>query len=632
MQDYSQLERFGVHYCHPTPTNIVVSDLKLPDISGLDILLALKKFNPDAAFILMTGHASLETAIEAVNRGAFAYHVKPLDMEALNNSVRNALKQQQLLAENRDLLDRLQLSNKELTKSNTKLRTTTEQLQQSELKYRTVVEQSADGIFIAEVHNGRFIEANPSMEALTGYCREELLQLSLPLLHAEAEQVSATNSVGRMLEDDPAASNYLSLRKKDGRQVSVDLNTNVVEYQGRRVALGIIRDITERRREEERLRETARLVSIGELAAGVAHEINNPLTVVIGFSEILLAKDLPEPEGSRVQRIYSEAQRAAKIVQNLLSFARRREPEKRYVDVAAILERALELKAYDFKVSNIQVVSEWATDLPHTMVDEHQLVQAILNIMTNAEQAMMKSNDEGEMGIRVGRSGDRIRISISDDGPGIPQEHLYRIFDPFFTTKEVGTGTGLGLSICYGIIRQHGGEIWAESVPGKGATFHIEIPVSGPVGEMPHEEPQSAHSPGSVKQILVVDDEPNIRNLLVEALSTEHYTVDQTADGQEAWHKLQRKSYDCVLMDLKMPGMSGQQLYKLITESHLELARKVVFITGDTVSPETSAFIEATGNPALNKPFSIEELRKQILEFNGSADRPAAPESLLAQG
>ena len=149
---------------------------------------------------------------------------------------------------------------------------------------------------------------------------------------------------------------------------------------------------------------------------------------------------------------------------------------------------------------------------------------------------------------------------------------------------------------------------------------------------MPDEEPEPVQCLVSEKRILVVDDEPNIRNLLVEGLSTEHYTVDQTADGQEAWHKLQRKSYDCVLMDLKMPGMSGQQLYELITESHMDLARKVVFITGDTVSPETSAFIEATGNPALNKPFSIEELRKQILKFNGPADRPAAPESLLAHG
>ena len=320
-------------------------------------------------------------------------------------------------------------------------------------------------------------------------------------------------------------------------------------------------------------------------------------------------KGLPEPIQSRVQRVFSEAQRAAKIVQNLLSFARRREPEKRYMDVTAILERALELKAYEFKVSNINVTSEWQPDLPRTMVDQHQLMQVILNLLTNAEQAMIDAKGGGELLIRTTRRGDKIMMSVADDGPGILPEYVHKIFDPFFTTKGVGKGTGLGLSICYGIVHQHGGEIWADSTPGKGTAFHIELPILGPTGETEEKDLVPRHRSASGQQILVVDDEPNIRQLVTEALSLEHYIVDQAEDGEEAWSKLQQRPRDCIIMDLKMQGMSGQRLYELIVGFDRELAQKVIFTTGDTVSADTHAFIAATGNPFLSKPFTMGELR-----------------------
>ena len=445
--------------------------------------------------------------------------------------------------ENRELLERLQSSNERLTLSNAQLQAAAEHLQQSENKYRTVVERAADGIFIVAPESGRFIELNPSMEILTGYPREELLAMILPLLLPEGEQLAAIELLNRTVERGRGAAEYLSFRKKNGKRISIDLNTTLVEYQAGKAVLGIARDITERKAVEERLRETSRLISVGELAAGVAHEINNPLTIILGFSQLLSSRDLPEPMGDQIQRIYSEAQRTAKIVQNLLSFARRREPEKRYLAVTEILERALELKSHDFKMdANIEVARRWAPNLPRIMADEHQMIQVILNILTNAEHAMTESGSGGKLDIGADRVDNKLRISFTDDGPGISGEQLRRIFDPSFTTKEVGKGTGLGLSICYGIVRQHGGEIWAESSPDKGATFYIELPIVAPGGEVRAEDIVLKHGRKASRSTAAcgtglderVPTESGMRNLPIGRPGFgKHYTVDSAQDGHD---------------------------------------------------------------------------------------------------
>ena len=229
---------------------------------------------------------------------------------------------------------------------------------------------------------------------------------------------------------------------------------------------------------------------------------------------MLMCARLPEPAAHQVRRIHSEAQRAAKIIHNLLAFARRHEPEKRYMDVTAVLEWALGLKAYDFSVGRVQVTRRWPQDLPRTMVDEHQLIQVIMNILTNGEQAMLQAHGKEHFTISAKRSADRINISITDDGPGIAADNLHRIFDPFFTTKDVGEGTGLGLSICYGIVRQHSGTMWVESPPGHGATFHIELPILSPEGELGYQPGDFEPNPPPRQRILVVDDEPVISRSL----------------------------------------------------------------------------------------------------------------------
>jgi PAS domain S-box-containing protein len=233
-----------------------------------------------------------------------------------------------------------------------------------------------------------------------------------------------------------------------------------------------------KQRMEEQLRLAGRLAAVGELSAGVAHELNNPIAAIQGFAQLLTGRnDLDETTKKDLGIIYREAQRAAKITQNLLSFARRHEPEKHLISLNEVIEKTLELRAHQMKVNNIEVVVEFATDLPKTTADFFQMQQVFVNIINNAEQAMVEAHRKGRLVVKTQKAGNMIQATFADDGPGISEDNLKRIFDPFFTTKEVGKGTGLGLSICYGIVEAHGGRIYARSKLGQGATVVVEIPI-----------------------------------------------------------------------------------------------------------------------------------------------------------
>jgi len=243
-------------------------------------------------------------------------------------------------------------------------------------------------------------------------------------------------------------------------------------------ALVKLKEVEEKEKQlRQELNRSRRLASIGELAAGVAHEINNPLTGILGFSERLLRKTTDEEIGRDLKRIHNEARRMARVTENLLAFASRREPKKQYSDINDILQRALELRAYELKTSNIAVVTNLAPRLPKTMVDFGQIQQVFLNIILNAEQTMTEAHGGGKLSVKTQQIEDCIRVSFTDDGPGIADEHLDKLFDPFFTTRWEKGGTGLGLSACHSILAEHGGRIYAESKLGQGATFFVELPL-----------------------------------------------------------------------------------------------------------------------------------------------------------
>ncbi len=361
-----------------------------------------------------------------------------------------------------------------------------EALRESEEKHKSLINHVKLGVFRSTPEPiGRFLEVNPAMEEITGYRRKELLQMNVADLYVYPKER------GLVLEEvalsKGKAAKEVLFRKKDGTEIVVlDRKVVVKDDTGNILYFdGILEDITEHKQAEEREKQlqqelnlTSRLAAIGELAAGVAHEINNPLTGIIGFSERLLRKSTDETSKPYLQRIHDEASRAAKVVENLRTFARRREPKREYLDINEILERTLELRAYELRTSNIELVVEFAPSLPKVTADFQQIQEVFLNIILNAEQAISEANLRGKLSIKTQDMKDYIRISFTDEGLGIPSDQLDKVFDPFFTTRGERGGTGLGLSICHGIVAQHGGKIYAKSKSGKGSTFFVELPVT----------------------------------------------------------------------------------------------------------------------------------------------------------
>ena len=289
---------------------------------------------------------------------------------------------------------------------------------------------------------------------------------------------------------------------------------------------------------QAQLIQSEKLSGIGEFVAGVAHELNNPLTSVLGFSELLAADNLDPRHKRYLDRVQKSAERCQKIVQALLSFARRHKPERKAVCVNSLIEAALEILTYQLRTSNIQVTTQLDPRLPLAMVDPHQIQQVFLNLINNARQAIEAHLPKGWIKITSSANGQVVRVTVQDSGPGITPENLSKIFDPFFTTKELGKGTGLGLSLCYGIIREHGGTILPRSQPGEGATFIIELPITHETTPQPA-EPSVAPEHGIIdrregagKRVLVIDDEKPILHLVREALTARGYQVDLATDGE----------------------------------------------------------------------------------------------------
>ncbi len=337
---------------------------------------------------------------------------------------------------------------------------------------------------------GKILTANKAALSSLGYKENELIGKSVEILfpEEEGEKASPKNTMlEQMLETGSIREIETTFVTKDTRKLCISLSTYAM--QGRDdVPHGIVciaRDITELKRAEEekqrieqQLNLAGRLAAIGELAAGVAHELNNPLAAIQGFAQLLTSRNgLDETTKKDLETIYREAQRAGRITQNLLSFARRHKPEKSLISINDAITKSLDLHSYRMKVNNIELSLELDLGLPKTMADFYQMQQVFVNIINNAEQAMTETSRKGRLCIETKKVGQMIQITFADNGPGIPEQNLKMIFDPFFTTKAVGKGTGLGLSICYGIIREHNGHIYATSKFGEGATFVVEIPI-----------------------------------------------------------------------------------------------------------------------------------------------------------
>ncbi|MEI6084577.1 MAG: ATP-binding protein [Verrucomicrobiota bacterium] len=364
----------------------------------------------------------------------------------------------------------------------------------------------------------------------------------------------------------------------------------------------------------DRLTQSEKLSAIGEFVAGVTHELNNPLTSVIGFAELMQQSTTDERHRRQIDIVAREAHRCRKIVQSLLSFSRQHKIERKLINVNDVVDAALDILQYQLRTGNIQVERRLSPNLPPVLADDHQLQQVIINLLNNARQVLEDRSANGRIRIVSQAQAGQVEVSIQDNGPGISSENLSKIFAPFFTTKEVGKGTGLGLSLCYGILQEHGGTITAHSGPGAGATFVMTLPAADPVvsdnrATVPDRSPNLN---GTGKRILIIDDEDGILALTRDLLLEEQFTVETASDGAAGLRKARATPFDVILCDWKMPGLTGGQVYEQLRRTHPELAARMVFMTGDVVSDTTRQFLDNNERACIAKPFSIDEFHNII--------------------
>ena len=383
---------------------------------------------------------------------------------------------------------------------------------------------------------------------------------------------------------------------------------------------------------QSRMLQTEKMAAVGQLVSGIAHELNNPLTAIMGYAQLLLGHGLAPAQLSEAKKVYQEAERARRIVKNLLYFARESTPERTGVDINEIVERTLALRSYELRVENIVVDCKLDRNLPQTLADPYQLQQVVLNLVINAEQALLEGRGEGQIRIRTSRmaprAGDltkrRILIEISDDGPGIRAEIASRVFDPFFTTKPAGLGTGLGLSIVYGIIHQHGGEVTFENQLGGGVKFSVELPVvaiPSQAGAPARARRRGQSTTVAAGRILIVEDERTVAQLMVDVLREEGHYVEAVLDSPEGLTRISRNHYDLVICDLRMPRLDGPAFYDALVRAGSPMQNRILFTTGDTLAPRTLDFVEPKGLPFLAKPFLVEELKLAVNGLLAGAER-----------
>jgi two-component system NtrC family sensor kinase len=392
------------------------------------------------------------------------------------------------------------------------------------------------------------------------------------------------------------------------RTIAVTAFRTAPSTVGRQVL--VFADETDRRRLQDRLIQSEKLTAIGQLIAGVAHDLNNPLTSVIGFADFLAeSPDAPARMREPLRVVQQEAERASKIVKNLLSFARRQEA-RQPASLGPILEATVGLFRNNLSAEQVTLEIEITGTLPELDLNPTQIQQVFVNLIQNAAQAITASGRPGTIRVRARPWIDGVAVDVSDNGPGMPPDVAGRVFEPFFTTKPPGAGTGLGLSISQGIVKEHGGRITLVTAPGDGATFTVELPGRVPTGEkIPEPVANETLSP---RRVLVIDDEPHILHYIRATLEAWGHEVVTASDGQSGLDIAIAQHFDLIISDLRMPRVGGREFYESLRERKPEAARRVAFSTGDTVRGDTLDFLEAQGRPVLHKPFSLAELRRLL--------------------
>ncbi|MCW2242391.1 PAS domain S-box protein [Azospirillum canadense] len=374
-------------------------------------------------------------------------------------------------------------------------------------------------------------------------------------------------------------------------------------------------------RQREAIHQREKLAALGSLLAGVAHELNNPLSVVIGRA-IMLEDEVTDPAAqASLGRLRAAAERCSRIIKSFLAIARQKPREPKPVDVRAVLAAVLDILAGVLRSAGIEIRKDFATDMPPVLADEDELHQVFLNLIVNAQQALDAVPPPRRLCLRAARADGRVRIEVADNGPGVPTDLRNQIFDPFFTTKPVGSGTGIGLSVSHGIVTGHGGMVWVEDNPDGGARFVVTLPAFDAALAAPEPEPAAAADGGVHGDVLVVDDEPEVVVMLKEALGRDGHRVVTAPDGAVARELLRAASFDAVICDLRMPRLDGLGLAAALAEERPQMAARLLLMTGDALRAAAALPLEARDR-LLEKPLDPDEVRRRVRDL--IANRPDA--------
>ncbi len=484
---------------------------------------------------------------------------------------------------------------------------------------------------------------------LAGFSTEEIARLtSLELLIGQLkEQAAEPASFARKWKE-------LAARQEGGEREEVHLmrpaarileraSRPVLDKQGQKIGrIELYKDLTAQKVFHAKLLQTEKLAALGQMVSGVAHELSNPLTSILGYAQRLLVRGNPSESVDELRKIFAEAERAGAILRRMLLAARETGPERRPVSLNQLVQRTIDLQRFSLAAERIRVELALDALLPNVMGDPGQLQQVLINLLGNARQAIESQGNGGTIRIRTGQTprGD-VSLEVSDSGPGIPESIVSRIFDPFFTTKPAGVGTGLGLSIVLSLVREHGGQVHVASPRGGGAVFTVELPAadrqeSAETASMQRSTRAKPESPGAepalleagkpAGRILVVEDEPTVAQLIADVLGDEGFEVEMLLDGREAKGRILQGGDDLIICDMKMPNLDGQTLYEGAGLESESLRKKFLFVTGDVMASKTRTFLAKNRVPHLAKPFRVEELLDKVYQV-----LQPAPSALLGR-
>lgn len=495
-------------------------------------------------------------------------------------------------------------------------------LRTSEEQYRSIFNSTSDALILWDA-KGNMVDANPAAWEMGGYTQQEFLQKPFDD-HIHPSSLSSYEKFKQDVALVKAASTETKVIRKDGEIIDLESRSIPMPYQGQPHILTITRDITEQKRaaeelarQREALRQSEKLSAMGELLAGVAHELNNPLAILMGRAALLENKKLDSAVKIEVGKIKTAAERCGRIVHTFLSMARQKPPEYKSACLNDLVISAIDLLGYALRTTGIHLETRLARSLPDSNMDVDQVGQIVINLLVNAQHVLTEQAQPRRIVVKTGRSDGGVYCQVSDNGPGVSDTLKDRIFDPFFTTKTGNVGTGIGLSVSRSIAREHGGELRLENT-NKGAVFVLWLPLDSTRGVAAPVDSKRAPGDLHADHVLIVDDEPEVAELLAEILQSAGLETSWVSSGKEALQWLEQRHCDLIISDIRMPDMDGPALWRTLKSSKPGLARRMAFITGDTLSASIAPFLQETGQPWLEKPFTPEKVLELVARIEMS--------------